>query len=65
MGRISRTVARYDGKGNINDAGSWVALQPTGTRPETFDWLGSSFFLAHYEKWCAGEGAALVCKDTE
>jgi feruloyl esterase len=47
-------IARYDGKGSMNDAGSWVASKPTSTRADTFDWLGSSFFRGHYEKWCSG-----------
>jgi hypothetical protein len=59
------TVAQYDGKGDMNDAGSWVALEPRSIQPDKFDWLGSSFFRAHYEKWCSRNGTRLVCQDTE
>jgi tannase/feruloyl esterase len=53
------TIARYEGKGNMNDARSWVASKPISTRADTFDWLGSSFFRAHYEKWCSGHGTRM------
>jgi hypothetical protein len=52
MGQVDRSrpvfpyplVARYSGKGSIDDAANFVAEMPKTQMPEKFDWLGSSFF---------------------
>jgi len=44
-------VARYTGKGSIDDAANFVEAMPEQPLPETFEWYGSSFFTPGYEKW--------------
>jgi hypothetical protein len=44
-------VARYTGKGSIDDAASFVEAMPEQQWPETFEWYGSSFFTPGYQKW--------------
>ena len=44
-------VARYTGKGSIDDAASFVEALPTQQLPEKFEWYGSSFFTPGYQKW--------------
>jgi hypothetical protein len=59
MGKVDRSrpvfpyplVARYTGKGNVEDAENYEAAMPKEQMQEKFDWLGSSFFTPGYEKW--------------
>jgi hypothetical protein len=44
-------IARYKGSGNIDEAANFEAALPKTPWPEKFDWMGSSFFSAGYEKW--------------
>ena len=44
-------VARYTGKGSIDDAANFVEAMPEQQLPEKFDWYGSSFFTPGYQKW--------------
>jgi hypothetical protein len=44
-------VARYTGKGSIDDAASFVEAMPEQQWPEKFEWYGSSFFTPGYQKW--------------
>ena len=43
-------VARYTGKGSIDDAANYVEEMPKKQLPEKFDWLGSSFFTPKQKK---------------
>jgi hypothetical protein len=58
-------VARYTGKGDVNDASNWIAEQPKTPSQDRFNWLGASFYSGHYEKWCTGDGAAMTCRDSK
>jgi feruloyl esterase len=44
-------VARYTGKGSVDDAASFVEAMPEQPPPETFEWYGSTFFAPGYQKW--------------
>jgi feruloyl esterase len=44
-------VARYAGKGSIDDAASFVEAMPERQLPETFEWYGSSFFAPGSQRW--------------
>jgi feruloyl esterase len=57
-------VARYTGKGDVNDAANWIAEQPKTPSQDRFNWRGASFYRSHYEKWCTGDGAAMTCRDS-
>lgn len=43
-------VARYTGKGSIDEAASFVEAMPEHPLPETFEWYGSSFFAPGHAK---------------
>jgi feruloyl esterase len=57
-------TAKYIGSGSIDDARNFVAGEPEAVPAARLDWLGSSFYAAHYELWCKGNGAAMNCKPT-
>lgn len=54
-------VARYKGAGSIDEAANFQATLPKTQLPDKFTWLGSSFFSAGYEHWCAASGRDIVC----
>ena len=54
-------TAKYNGTGSIDDA---TSFSPGPTKPvpaAQLAWLGSTFYTAHYEVWCKGQGAAMTC----
>jgi len=55
-------VAQYVGKGSIDEAANFVAASPAKPWPTTFNWLGASFYSAHYELQCTATGAHFNCK---
>jgi feruloyl esterase len=54
-------IARYKGKGSIDDAANFEGANPKAPLSERFVWLGSSFFSAGYEQWCGANGKDLAC----
>jgi Tannase and feruloyl esterase len=61
-------VARYDGDGNPNDAGSFSRAEPTGTFDDAYEWAGE--FESGYQRVCGwrGEpfrGGAFVCEPAQ
>ena len=57
-------TAKYVGSGSIDDANNFVAGEPEAVPAAQLTWLGSSFYLPHYELWCTGNGATMNCKPT-
>ena len=55
-------TAKYVGSGSIDDARNFVAGDPEPMPAARLDWLGSSFYAAHYEEWCTGNGAMMNCQ---
>lgn len=55
-------TAVYNGSGSIDDAKNFVPGPAKRSPAERLQWLGSSFYAAHYEQWCVGDGAAMTCK---
>lgn len=55
-------VARYSGKGSVDDAGSFVAATPSDGNPAVPAWRGSSFYQPGFQKQCSVDGGVLVCK---
>ena len=55
-------TAKYSGTGNIDDAKNFNAGPSAPVPPTQLNWLGSSFYTAHYEVWCTGDGASMACK---
>jgi hypothetical protein len=55
-------TARYDGTGSIDDSRNFTAGPPASAAPSQLQWLGSSFYTAHYELWCRAEGTLMNCK---
>jgi feruloyl esterase len=51
-------VARYSGRGSIDDAASFVTTHPTKRFNDRFDWLGS--FATHDELWAHWRDGKLV-----
>ena len=54
-------TARYAGKGSIDDAKNFVAGPEKSVSATQLQWLGSGFYVPHYEQWCQGQGAAMTC----
>jgi len=54
-------VAHYKGSGSIDNATNFEAAMPTTALPEKFNWMGNSFFSAHYEQWCGWSGMTFSC----
>lgn len=55
-------TAKYEGVGSIDDAKNFTAGPPAPAAPAQLQWLGSSFYSAHYELWCRGKGVLMNCK---
>jgi len=55
-------TAKYIGSGSIDDARNFVAGEPEPVPAARLNWLGSSFYAAHYEEWCMGSGATMNCQ---
>jgi feruloyl esterase len=53
-------VARYTGKGDINDASDFVATQPDDV-PALPSWLGQSFYSPGFQKACVDDHGQLAC----
>ena len=43
-------------RGSIDDAKNFVAGNPQPAPASMLNWLGSSFYSPHYEKWCTASG---------
>jgi feruloyl esterase len=54
-------VAKYAGRGSIDDAANFVQGQAQQVSPQSLDWYGSRFFASGYEKWCAVDGTSFNC----
>jgi feruloyl esterase len=54
-------VAKYTGRGSIDDAANFTGAQPLQALPTKFEWAGASFYGAHQELWCDPQGAKLNC----
>jgi Tannase and feruloyl esterase len=54
-------TAKYGGTGSIDDAKNFRAGPAKPAAAGRLQWLGSGFYAAHYEVWCTGQGAAMMC----
>ena len=54
-------IARFKGSGSSDDAANFEAAMPTTAMQEKFNWMGSSFFSARYERWCGWTGMTFSC----
>jgi feruloyl esterase len=57
-------IAKYSGSGSIDDAANFSAGDPEPAPAAMLNWLGSSFYRAHYEVWCTGNGPSMKCQPT-
>jgi len=55
-------TAEYKGSGSVDDAASFKPGPANPAPAAALKWLGSGFYSAHYELWCAGEGASMKCQ---
>jgi len=58
-------TAKYVGAGSIDDAKNFLAGDPQPVAANRLNWLGSSFYSAHYEQWCTANGSTMTCKSPE
>lgn len=54
-------TSKYNGTGSIDEASSFGPGPAKPAAAEQLRWLGSGFYVAHYETWCTGHGAAMTC----
>jgi hypothetical protein len=57
-------TAKYTGKGSTNDEKNFVEGPASPVDPELLKWMGSSFYVPHYELWCTANGDSMTCKKT-
>ncbi|WP_114240301.1 tannase/feruloyl esterase family alpha/beta hydrolase [Dyella sp. C9] len=55
-------VARYAGKGDVDQAANFVAATPSDSDPSIPTWLAASFYQPGFQKQCAVSADGLVCK---
>ena len=55
-------TAKYNGTGSIDEAANYTAGPAKPVPAAELQWLGASFYTAHYETWCTGDGASMSCK---
>jgi hypothetical protein len=58
-------TAKYVGTGSIDDAKNFIAGDPKPAPADKLNWLGSSFYSAHYEQGCSANGATMSCKSSQ
>ena len=54
-------VAKYDGKGPVDQASSFVAGAPISPDPASYDWDGAKFMTPGFHKLCEPVDGKLVC----
>ena len=54
-------TSKYTGSGSPDDASNFEVGPAQPATSSQLQWLGSSFYSAHYEKWCKGAGASMSC----
>jgi len=55
-------VARYIGKGSIDDAANFVASKPEEPAPAISTWQGADFYTPDFQKPCAVKNGSVVCE---
>ena len=54
-------VARYTGKGSVNDPKNFVAADPTGPALPPPEWLGAKYMVPGVQQVCMAEGNTMKC----
>jgi feruloyl esterase len=54
-------TAKYNGTGSIDDAENFSLGPPSPVPPSQLQWLGSGFFVRHFEVWCTGKATTMIC----
>lgn len=54
-------TAKYNGTGSIDHTENFSAGPPRPVPPSQLQWLGSGFFVPHYEVWCKGKETTMSC----
>jgi len=58
-------TAVYLGSGSVDEAKNF-GLGPAKPAPAAdLQWLGAAFYTPHFEVWCTGNGATMICKPTK
>lgn len=55
-------VAKYTGKGNIRDAANYVKGPARPAPASLFEWFGSGYYTAGFNKWCTATDMGLNCR---
>ena len=57
-------IPKYVGTGDVKEAANFVRGPPRPAPATLFNWFGSGFYTAHYEKWCTGSSTGLDCNNS-
>lgn len=56
------TIARWDGKGSVDEASSFGPAAPITPDPDSYDWDGARFMVPGFHKLCEAVDGKLVCR---
>lgn len=54
-------TAKYTGSGSPDDAKNFVPGSAEPVPASALNWMGSSFYSAHFQQWCTAGGSNLSC----